>query len=643
MTNHSNESDAAQDCLASCGICLSPLDTSESLTGADAIVTRCGHAFHIACLAKHVLTKCQEARERVDAELQPFQLDGMNFRELRRQQRTRQCPKCGYGPVINQHCNDLAAHDVMRGNGEVTNSCGKCGFFSASWNDWAVWDPEAPFAAALCPLCNDACRIAPEHIFRVKAQYDEACQYLNDLPKELGDSMALAADLIVLILFLHAELQEFNDERWDLEILEHMWELALQPTNFHNFLSGPLRGPLQQLLAFEEDHAARQRIVAHGLASKCDTLTATNAVVGARVRRGPDWHAGDEDEWGPGTVERVIASKSGAVVNVKWDAGGRGFYQAGQGHTAEASEVSLYELVLCQEAQQTSNSSNSPHAPLRERVNREILELCVRGDPGPQNGMDELRRRLEEVQNNRRHSALLLSCVRDQLTATTARTLGQPWLPQNDRNRIFERKAILRDLIQHALPVPHRHERATRIVDGFQMCRSVRICELWSLRQALLSDVSDTLRGLDMGWLPPWPDQMDHRGEFDIMMSHGSTPLPFSLFGYRWSRGGFPRGFPCESSLLPQPILICLSKELLEQQPVRPPNRDFHDLNLAYRMRRSWSSLWYNMHTEVDVHDADTVSHFPREVERLQRRRWRGLNCFSRLFSRRHNDHDAPS
>jgi len=50
----------------------------------------------------------------------------------------RMCRKCRAGPVTNDRCRDLASHnnDVPGG----ANQCRKCGWFTAEWHDWPMWD-----------------------------------------------------------------------------------------------------------------------------------------------------------------------------------------------------------------------------------------------------------------------------------------------------------------------------------------------------------------------------------------------------------------------------------------------------------------------------------------------------------------------
>mmetsp|Transcript_19781 Transcript_19781/g.68639 ORF Transcript_19781/g.68639 Transcript_19781/m.68639 type:complete len:922 (-) Transcript_19781:120-2885(-) len=55
----------------------------------------------------------------------------------------RMCPTCQFGPVINERCADLQAHNGEArsgGRSRISNACGRCGFFTRDWNQWAQWD-----------------------------------------------------------------------------------------------------------------------------------------------------------------------------------------------------------------------------------------------------------------------------------------------------------------------------------------------------------------------------------------------------------------------------------------------------------------------------------------------------------------------
>jgi hypothetical protein len=54
----------------------------------------------------------------------------------------KQCPECGYGPVINENCRNLATHDGQAvAGGRISNRCPRCNYFDRDWNNWAPWRP----------------------------------------------------------------------------------------------------------------------------------------------------------------------------------------------------------------------------------------------------------------------------------------------------------------------------------------------------------------------------------------------------------------------------------------------------------------------------------------------------------------------
>jgi len=50
----------------------------------------------------------------------------------------KMCGRCGYGPIINQACNDMAAHNNDGGNN--LNHCPRCNWFNSDWTRWPAWD-----------------------------------------------------------------------------------------------------------------------------------------------------------------------------------------------------------------------------------------------------------------------------------------------------------------------------------------------------------------------------------------------------------------------------------------------------------------------------------------------------------------------
>jgi len=159
--------------VGECAICLECHRPEEY----DSWVTlQCGHAFHAgACLAGHIREQCLLVEGRVhetlresfdalglEAGTRRALLDGGDLVGLHQQGRLRQCPQCGYGPVVNTDCFNMAAHDIERGSGtgRTTNKCPKCEFYSARFEDWNVWNSDDVTAAVLCPLCRSRCEVS---------------------------------------------------------------------------------------------------------------------------------------------------------------------------------------------------------------------------------------------------------------------------------------------------------------------------------------------------------------------------------------------------------------------------------------------------------------------------------------------------
>eukprot|EP00931_Biecheleriopsis_adriatica_P096761 TRINITY_DN7044_c0_g1_i2.p1 TRINITY_DN7044_c0_g1~~TRINITY_DN7044_c0_g1_i2.p1 ORF type:complete len:611 (+),score=94.42 TRINITY_DN7044_c0_g1_i2:34-1833(+) len=167
-----------------CGICLEKLQSDTE----PVIALSCGHSFHgFSCLARHIRSRCQGAEDRIRSFLGERSAElglGDSVRsdshmgtlfEMRTRGQIRQCPSCGYGPVLNTACADMDSHDVTHGTGtgRVTNSCGSCGFHSSSWEDWAVWEPEDVSATVRCPICRAGCKVAEGQEERLRVMLEE--------------------------------------------------------------------------------------------------------------------------------------------------------------------------------------------------------------------------------------------------------------------------------------------------------------------------------------------------------------------------------------------------------------------------------------------------------------------------------------
>lgn len=503
---------AAAEIGPTCCICLDPLSasccsTDRPLAGSAGDVPklptvctlRCGHRFHTGCLSSHIATKTREAIEKVETELEPFMAAGLDIAVLRQQQRVRQCPRCGYGPVINQNCNDMTRHDAALGHGDgrTTNSCGKCGFFSECWEDWAVWDPAAPFTAALCPICKDACRVIVPQLSELQACFEEANRLLDALPGRLMRSLGLAVDFAVLLVQVRTELRgctrALHEE--DFEGLDSVIALGLVPEYFEGLLAGVLRHLLEERLTLEQRLQVQRQSVAQRAAEQGERLTGTNAAPGVRVHRGPDWPGGFEDECGVGRVIRVIASESGALVDVQWDSGCSGLYQAGEGFSGGSTLPSIRHQLALEPSSETLAGDEPGLVSACEALNRSILD-CVLAGGSVRKPREEW---IKEAVEKRRQSALLLCCIEDKLPRCVARSLGKPWSEASaeaagltGRLRICE--AFLRAAARRQQASPVRWDAGLR---------ARQIGELRLLRTELKSERRSALQALGLMQEPP--------------------------------------------------------------------------------------------------------------------------------------------
>lgn len=163
-----------------CCVCLSSLgglDDEDTIQ----VTLQCGHRLHGLCLAPHVLAKIEQAKARMQETIRSRSAevglggiarltDGASLSSLHARGGVRQCPQCGYGPVLNTNCDSMGTHDATRGygTGRTTNQCPNCTFYSENWRDWKVWDPEDVMASVRCPLCSGPCCLDKEHIPALK-------------------------------------------------------------------------------------------------------------------------------------------------------------------------------------------------------------------------------------------------------------------------------------------------------------------------------------------------------------------------------------------------------------------------------------------------------------------------------------------
>lgn len=237
---------------------------------------KCGHSFCLGCIGKHVDTQCKQARARVDGDLRASDED-MNLAgdeqsllTLHTQGRIRRCPRseCGYGPVINSHCDDLQAHDSHRGRGtgRTTNSCPVCGFFSNSWTDWAEWLPTNPTVAARCPVCRGCCCALASDVEMLGALLRKLDERLEEWDGVEALHIRVAEDISRVASLLQRDVGAGGRDREAVHV---------SPSQARVLLTGPLVDFLQRRLElerpaylralaldFEQPHDLNRRIIA---------------------------------------------------------------------------------------------------------------------------------------------------------------------------------------------------------------------------------------------------------------------------------------------------------------------------------------------------------------------------------------------
>mmetsp|Transcript_69221 Transcript_69221/g.195435 ORF Transcript_69221/g.195435 Transcript_69221/m.195435 type:complete len:625 (+) Transcript_69221:62-1936(+) len=211
--------------VVECTICLECHRPEEH----DSWVTlQCGHAFHAgACLAGHIREQCLLVEGRVqeslresfdvlglDAGTRSTLLDGGHLVDLHQQGRLRQCPQCGYGPVVNTSCFDMAAHDSERGSGtgRTTNKCSKCEFLADRYEDWHVWNPDDVTAAVLCPLCRSRCEVSNSDRTRILERF-AALDSKLEVRSQMNLRSGLLHMLCTILRELHLDIAARGDDR----------------------------------------------------------------------------------------------------------------------------------------------------------------------------------------------------------------------------------------------------------------------------------------------------------------------------------------------------------------------------------------------------------------------------------------------
>lgn len=262
---------------ADCSICLEQLRPSERCCAEEAgrgdvpVRLACGHAFHgLTCFTTHIESTCLEVETRVQGELSArFDALGLapedrrqilggdgSFVDMRQMGQLRQCPQCGYGPVMNVNCDNLQAHDAERGQGtgRTTNHCPNCSYFSPRWTDWKIWNLEDPSTAVRCPLCRDPCCLSREDTEVVAGLLAEADRELADAYREHCDLCFLGVDFFAIFWYLQEEvgLAQSNADRVfeslvrDRDASDHVRALLE---------SCPIGHLLRQRLSIEQDGA----------------------------------------------------------------------------------------------------------------------------------------------------------------------------------------------------------------------------------------------------------------------------------------------------------------------------------------------------------------------------------------------------
>jgi len=200
-----------------CAICLEPMLCSVAgLSAGDKCLQKvcmplrlkCGHSFHIApCLARYVQFSTVRVKEEVDRLLEQRRLVQQVLPAVAgTADRLRQCPRCGYGPVLNRHCGDLQSHDRRRGpRGELdpnatTNECGNCHFYSDAWSDWEEWSPTNYRAVLRCPLCRSAFEVCSADQKRL----EELMSGADDAAKKFASMVDLVEELRAMLRLLAA-------------------------------------------------------------------------------------------------------------------------------------------------------------------------------------------------------------------------------------------------------------------------------------------------------------------------------------------------------------------------------------------------------------------------------------------------------
>eukprot|EP00811_Abedinium_folium_P008947 NODE_1826_length_2365_cov_9.028150.p1 GENE.NODE_1826_length_2365_cov_9.028150~~NODE_1826_length_2365_cov_9.028150.p1 ORF type:complete len:654 (+),score=144.69 NODE_1826_length_2365_cov_9.028150:66-2027(+) len=472
-----------------CQICLQCLEPGATSEEGMVVRLACGHSFHgCSCLAPYVRHVFLKAERNMQANLEEHLgaldlqgearqqlLNGRSFREIREAGQLRQCPRCSYGPVLNTHCSDLHLHDASRGSALVqdstTNECPNCGFYSAQWGDWSIWDPEDLMAAARCPLCRSPCKLALGEIAPVQAMLATADERLEEASRVHAGRRMLGEDFCSILAILWFLLEDGtgtdgNGTPRQHGMLEgdvgftHVLEMVKVPERAAGCLQGPMLDQLRQRLEVEEaalaarsaESAGAPRSAACGRSTLSDRFPdgdipgAINAVrlmmpVDERIALALERHDfmlcldfTEKQKEALEEVIRPIARPSSAVAAalrpLRWNP------QAGSFAVYPSLETVLQVLEACLPSWCLPSAAANcvPYSPALASaavpVARELSQLilaavgaALRG--GPQTS--SLEQNCEELMNSRNLIALLLCTVRESLDMDTARRLGKPW------------------------------------------------------------------------------------------------------------------------------------------------------------------------------------------------------------------------
>mmetsp|Transcript_99495 Transcript_99495/g.267246 ORF Transcript_99495/g.267246 Transcript_99495/m.267246 type:complete len:686 (+) Transcript_99495:56-2113(+) len=397
---------------------------------------QCGHAFHAGtCLAGHIREQCLLVEGRVqeslresfdvlglDAGTRSTLLDGGHLVDLHQQGRLRQCPQCGYGPVVNTSCFDMAAHDSERGSGtgRTTNKCPNCEFFSTRYEDWNVWKPDDVTAAVLCPLCRSRCEVSNSDRTRILERFAAL-----DSKLEVRSQMNLRSGLLHMLCTILRELQfgiaECGDDP-DGASSDDEPGRGDQPRR-HRRLIGPRRRARRATI---DEFQFLERLGDTPVATKRRAFTPVLEHLERELLRQRGQADGGQAE---GRRAKLLcfpcwqSETGGSQARQRVEADGRPCVQCrqlgfqGLWVTVQAADA----LPAPDEAQERTDQQRMEDLLREVLAARPVLEG---GDAPPAEG-------LTETWEHREQLALLLYTMKEGLGREVERKLGKPWRPDN--------------------------------------------------------------------------------------------------------------------------------------------------------------------------------------------------------------------